>query len=341
MHTKAQQYFLLLLIAVMGIIVFYILQPFLSVLALAAVAAVVFYPIYQYFLKLTKEKKSLASFTTIFLTAVVIILPVVLVGMQLVKEASALYGSMVVSGGAGTFTAWFSGLSANFSGYFPNINTATIDIAGYFEQGLSMLLQNALPIFSNLAHLLLNAFIFLVALYFLLRDGDVIVKSIVKLSPLYDKDDRNILASLGQAVNSVVTGSLLIALIQGFVATIGFAIFGVPHSILFGSIAAIAALLPGVGTALVLIPAILYLFAVNSTSAAIGLIIWGAIAVGLVDNFLGPKMMGRGVRLPSLLMFLSVIGGISLFGPFGFIFGPLAMSLLFSLVEFFFGEKLV
>lgn len=328
------------MIAVTGVMSFFIFKPFLTALALALTAAVVFFPVYKYILARVKGARSFASLATIVLIFILIITPLTLVGIQLVQEASSLYGSMLVSGNSNIFTDWLASASASLSPFFPGLENASLNLSGYTQKGLSLLLANALPIFSNMATLLLNTVVFLMALFFLLRDGELLADKLVRLSPLYDTDDKNILASLSAAIHSVVTGNLLTAIIQGVIATVGFVIFGIPHAILFGSIASIAALLPGVGTALVIIPAVLYLLATGSVVATAGLAVWGAVAVGTIDNFLGPKLMARGMTMPSIVVFLSVVGGIGLFGPFGFIFGPLIVSLFLTLTEFFFKKKL-
>jgi len=105
--------------------------------------------------------------------------------------------------------------------------------------------------------------------------------------------------------------------------------------VLWGSVTAIAALIPGVGTSLVLIPAILFLFISGRFFPGFGLLIWGAGAVGLVDNFLGPKLVGRGMRMHPFIILLSVLGGIGFFGPVGFLLGPLTISLFFAFFEIY------
>jgi len=185
----------------------------------------------------------------------------------------------------------------------------------------------------------MGAFIFLVALYYLLKDGQKLKVAIIALSPLSDTDDETISQKLRGAINAVMKGSLLIAFIQGVLTSAGFAIFGVPNAILWGSVAVIAALIPGIGTALVLIPAILFLFITGEMFSGVGLIVWGVVAVGLVDNFLGPKLVGHGMQLHPLIILLSVFGGIGFFGPIGFLLGPLAISLLFVLIDIYFSLK--
>ena len=129
------------------------------------------------------------------------------------------------------------------------------------------------------------------------------------------------------------------ALIQGILTAVGFTFFGIPNATLWGSVAAITALIPGIGTALVLLPAILYLYFSGETLFAVGLLLWGMTAVGLVDNFLGPKLVERGMRLHPFLILLSVLGGVGFFGPLGFLLGPLVLSLLFALIEIYFAIK--
>ena len=183
---------------------------------------------------------------------------------------------------------------------------------------------------------MVGIFIFLIAIYYLFKDGHKLKTAIIILSPLQDIHDETIFDKLALAINSVIRGNLAVALVQGVLTAIGFALFGVPNATLWGSIAAIAALIPGIGTALVLLPAILYLYLSGETLSAVGLLFWGMTAVGLVDNFLGPKLASRGMRLHQFLILLSILGGISFFGPLGFLLGPLILSLLFALLEIYF-----
>ena len=176
---------------------------------------------------------------------------------------------------------------------------------------------------------------FLIAFYFFLKDGKKLKNYIVALSPLDDSDDELIVSRLKLAVSAAMKGNLLIGLIQGTLTGIGFAIFGVPNAVLWGSVAVIAAFLPGIGTSLVLAPAIIFLFVTGNTFGGVGLLIWGIIAVGLIDNLLGPRLVGRGMQLHPLAVFVAVLGGLSLFGPLGFLLGPLAVSVCLALVDIY------
>jgi len=134
------------------------------------------------------------------------------------------------------------------------------------------------------------------------------------------------------SIRSIIGGSIVVAICQGIVSGIGFAIFGIPNPALWGTLAGLAALIPGVGTSLILIPAVVYAFVAGSLFHGIGLGIWGLTAVGLLDNFLSPKLIGGGLKIHPLIVLFSIIGGLTFFGPEGFLLGPLTISLLMALL---------
>ena len=119
------------------------------------------------------------------------------------------------------------------------------------------------------------------------------------------------------------------------IATIGFYIFGVPEPLLWGAFTVVAALVPTVGTSISLIPAVVYLAVTGNSGAAIGLTIWGVVAVGLIDNFLGPKLIGGSTKLHPVLVLIAIIGGIQLFGILGFLIGPIIMAIFIAMLEMF------
>ena len=328
-HQKSELYFLLVLLTGIFVLTFFIFKPFFYALILAMVFVTVFAPLHKKMLAMTRERRSLAALLATISVLIVVVAPLTFLGIQIFQEATRLYSSLVESGSATDLFKRFSPVPIEF--YF--------DINQYLRQGLSWLLQHLGPLFANVAKAIVGVFIFLIALYYLFKDGYKLKRAIVALSPLQDIHDETIFNKFALAINSVIRGNLAVALIQGILTAIGFAIFGVPNAALWGSVAAMAALIPGVGTALVLLPAILYLYFSGETLFAVGLLIWGVTAVGLVDNFLGPKFVERGIRLHPFLILLSILGGIGFFGPLGFLLGPLVLSLLFALLEIYFEVK--
>lgn len=333
-RPKTELHFLLVLLVGAGALAFFILKPFLFALILALIFATVFAPLHERLLALVRGRGALAALLSILCVLVVIIVPLSFVGMQVFSESTQLYASLA-SGGATDLSLRVNAALEDFALLSGLPITFSVDVDHYAQQWLQWLIQHLGPFFASLAKAAVSVFIFLIALYYLFKDGRTFKKAIVAFSPLEDTYDEAIFTKLSAAMNSVVRGSLAVALVQGVLTAVGFALFGVPNPALWGSVAAVAALVPGVGTALVILPAVLYLFFGGETSLAAGLLLWGALAVGLVDNFLGPTLAGRGMRIHPFLILLSILGGIGFFGPLGFLIGPLVISLLFVLLEIY------
>jgi predicted PurR-regulated permease PerM len=327
-------YFLLLALVASIVVVYFIAKPFLGPLILAAVFAFLFQPIYQKCLNYLKNRESWAAFLTTITAIILVLLPISFLGTQIFKESSQLYQSLVHEGGDG-FVGSLENLLNQTRTILPIPADFELNFGQYAKQGLEILIQNFGTVFSSLAKILLNAFVLLTAFYFFLKDGHRLKNYFVALSPLEDTDDEFIVSRLKSVMSAAMKGNLAIGIIQGVLTGIGLAIFGVPNAALWGGVAAIAAFLPGIGTALVITPAIIFLFLTGNTFGGVGLLVWGVTAVGLIDNFLGPKLVGRGMQLHPLAVFIAVLGGMAFFGPLGFILGPLAMSVCMALIDIY------
>ncbi|HEY0010370.1 MAG TPA: AI-2E family transporter [Candidatus Paceibacterota bacterium] len=336
---KIQGYFLFGLLAAVSILTFFIFSPFLTPLALAAIFAVVLYPLQRFFISRFNGWPGLGSLLTILIATICLLVPISLIALQVIGEAKHTYMSLTQGAGLvntqGTIIYIGSALEPHAPGASAVAADVAADLNSYVAGGLEWLLAHLGTAFSSLLGVALDLFIFFVALYVFLKHGPSIRQSLLRLSPFNDEDDTRIFDRLALTINSVVRGSLAVALVQGIVASLGFIIFGVPNPLLWGLITSIAALVPGVGTALVLAPAILFLVVSGETVSALGLLAWGIAAVGLVDNFLGPMLMGRGIHMPSLVVLLSVLGGLAFFGGAGIFLGPLTVSLLLALFSLY------
>lgn len=332
-RPATELHFLLALLAAAGVLAFFIFRPFLYVLVLALIFATVFWPLHERALQATRGKNALAALLSTLCVLLVIIVPLAFLSTRVFQESTQLYASLVEGGGATDLSLRINAVLEDFA--VSGAPAFSIDADQYVQQGLRWLLQHLGPLFASLAKATVSIFLFLIALYYLFKDGRMFKKAIIAVSPLEDAYDETVFAKLSAAISSVVRGSLAVALVQGVLTAVGFALFGIPNPTLWGSVAAIAALVPGVGTALVILPAVLYLFFGGETFLAAGLLLWGAVAVGLVDNFLGPTLAGRGMRIHPFLILLSILGGIGFFGPLGFLLGPLVVSLLFVLLDIY------
>lgn len=342
MESKTQHYFFLVIL--IGVIVFSVLifYPYLTSLLLALVFSVMFRPLHRWVSRIFSggnQASSFSSFVTLLIVAILIITPLIFLGKQIYVESEHLYFSLTEEGQRAQIINTLNTLSQTFAdklfNVFPAYNFDSLNITTYVQNFLEWSFANLDTIFSSVTRLALQIFIMLFALFYLLRDGGKLKRDLIVLSPLLDNYDEKILAKLKQAIRSVVAGSLVVSVIQGILTGLGFFIFGVPNPALWGSFAVVSALIPGIGTSLVLVPGILYLFFTSTNLYALGLLIWGMVAVGLIDNYLGPILVNRGVNIHPFLILLSVMGGLAFFGPIGFIAGPLVVALLFALLEIY------
>lgn len=320
------------LLGIVGYLVWVIVSPFMAALALAAIIVTITYPIYERIVpRMPHQNTTLAALTTTLLALVVVILPFTLITSALVSEAVAIY-RVVGSGQQFGFEAAVSEVEASIQVYAPAFE---LDAVEFLRQGAEWLTGNLTAIFTGTVSTIFLFFLSLVASFYFFRDGKDFTRKLVRLSPLPDGEDELILSRLAQAIRSVATGTVLVALIQGTLTAVGLAMFGFERAVLWGSIAALGALIPSVGTSIIFIPAVGYLLFTGNVPAAIGLSIWGILAVGLIDNLLGPYLMSRGNAQHPFVILLAVLGGISLFGPIGFIAGPVIISFFTVLVELY------
>jgi predicted PurR-regulated permease PerM len=342
MENKTQHYFFLVILIAVVALTIMIFFPYLSSLLVALVFSVIFRPLHRkvsMIFSKGNQNSSLSSLITLIILAVLVITPLIFVAKQIYIESESLYYSLTDEGRRSALIDSLNALSQSLSnklyGIFPAYNFDSFNITRYVQNFLEWSFANLDTIFSGVSKFVLQTLVMLFALFYLLRDGGKLQQHMISLSPLADNYDERIMFKIRQAIRSVVVGSLLVGLIQGILTGLGFFIFGVPHPALWGSFAVVAALIPGIGTALVIVPGVIYLFFASSNLYALGLFIWGILAVGLIDNFLGPILINRGVSLHPFLIFLSVMGGLIFFGPIGFIAGPLVVALLFALLEIY------
>jgi predicted PurR-regulated permease PerM len=330
MLEKTQTHFFFGLMAIIAVAAFVMALPYLPAVIFAGALAVVFQPIFDRLLNLFKGRRSLATWGTLFLVALIVFLPLFFLGYQVVNESKGLYSKISVHGLDGFPIG--QQVQDVLDRFAPSLATNSKDVA---QKGLGWMISSAEFVLTNLITVIFNIFICFIALFYLLKDGNRLKEWVILFSPLPDKYDNMILERLTATVTSVIRGTLVIATIQGALAGIGFMLFGIPNPALWGSAAAIAALIPGVGTAIVLIPAVIYAFVFIGIPQGIALAAWSFFAIGLIDNILGPRLMRRGARIHPFVIFIAVLGGLAYFGPLGFVIGPLVFSLLLTLLDIY------
>lgn len=331
--SRAVEYaFFFGLLGIAGYMVWLIMAPFMSALALSAIIVTICSPLHERILKVTpKQNKTLAALLTTLLVLVVIIIPVILLSSLLVKEMVGFYQD-VSTGQAGGFYQTFSVIEQKIRIVAPDY---TLNASTQLQAVGSWLGSHFAAIFAGTVSTIFTFILSILGSFYFFRDGKELMQMLIKASPLPDKEDRVIFERMARAVRAVATGTLLLAIIQGTLVAVGFLFFDIPRPLLWGSIASLGALMPGVGTTIVTGPAIVYLFLTGNSTFGFGLLLWSVLIVGLVDNIVGPYLMGRGNNMHPFVILISVLGGIALFGPLGFIVGPVITTLFFVLLEIY------
>lgn len=342
--SKERTYFLLILLGGSTLLAFLVFRPFLITVALAAVFAVILQPLQNYIRQYSIKGRGLSSFLTLFLGTCVVLIPLIVVSALIIHESRGAYISLATGSTGLTIQQVTLGVGNWLEPYIPGAPNIASSVASelntYLSQGLQWLLHNAGTAFSGVLSIALRLIIFFITLYYFLKEGDQIRNILTKRSPIADAEADAIFTKLSKTVSGIVRGSLVIALIQGTLSGIGYALFGIPSASLWGITTAMSALIPGVGTSLILVPAILFLLFTGNVGGAIGLALWAILLVGLIDNFLSPKLMSKGSELHPLLILLSILGGVSFFGPVGIFMGPLTISLLFAVFTTYAGHSI-
>ncbi len=319
------------LLALSGYMVWLIMAPFLSALALSAIIVTICHPLYLRIKeRMPRKNKSIAAFLSTMIVLTVIVIPLLLMSSLVVKEIVSFYQDLDV--GKGSIQSSLSAIESSIQTFVPNFN---IDLTEQLKLSAQWLTGNLGAIFAGTVSTLFIFFIALIGSFYFFRDGKEFLQVLIKASPLPDHEDTIIFDRLARAVRSVATGTVLVAIIQGTLAAIGFSLFGIDRAILWGSLASVGALMPGVGTTIVTAPAIVYLFFTGEAVSAVGLLVWSMVVVGLVDNLIGPYLISRGNNLHPFIILISVLGGISLFGPVGFVIGPVVVTLFLVLLEIY------
>ena len=322
---------------------FLLFRPFATVILLAAVLAAIFYPA---FLALKRRLRStnLAAAISCLLVIFCFVLPVALIISLLVKQTLDLYlvsERLVVNGEFAEFFSWISALPiiGKAGDFFQNfVLEENLDlvgrVAGAAQSVSSWLVTQTTTALSSIAALVGKFFLLIFSIFYFFKDGAKFLKRIVHLSPLAAKHETEIFQKFLDASQSVLFGTFGTAVAQGVLGGIGFAIVGL-QALVWGVAMAFFSLVPAIGTAMIWLPAAIFLFFLGKAGAAIFLLVWGVAVIGTADNFLRPILMKGKMEIHTLVIFFSILGGLSSFGFLGIIFGPLLVALAATVLHIY------
>lgn len=317
---------------------FLVLRPFMTAMLFAAVVCISTWPLYLWLLRKLKNRQNLAALAMTLSLTLVVILPLALVAYNLADNVTAFYNAVKQSMEAGPPEppAWLTGLpllGGPIEEYWRNIASSREEMLALakrlLEPARNFLLASGILLGKGVMEMSLAAFIS----FFFYRDGEAWIRSIgVGMDRLAGIHAANMLVIINSTVRNVTYGLLGTALAQGFVATIGFAIAGVPAVMLLGVATFLLSLIP-VGPPLIWGGAAIWLFQQGDTGWGIFMLLWGFFLISSVDNVVKPLLISRGSSLPFLLVILGVMGGVLAFGFVGIFIGPTLLAVGFSLVQ--------
>lgn len=317
-----------------------LLAPFSGALLWSAVLALALHPLYRKVLMLLRGRASAAAMVMTVVTLLAVIGPMLALLFVLATQAVDLYQRIsegIASGSVAALLAKFSAFVSEKVAALPLLEG--FDIKGTLMKGIaqvsSTLASDLGSLLRNTAFLAMNLTIMLIALFFFFRNGEQYYRSAMELLPFTHAQKQSIAQKFYDTFTAVINGVFLIAVGQGIMTGIGFALFRIPFSVFWGFLAAVLALLPLGGAALIWVPGVIFLLVTGATIKGVLLAIWGTVLVSLPDNFLKPLLIGRKANIPMFILFLSLLGGLQVYGVLGLLFGPLVATLLIAFIQIY------
>ena len=335
--TRLESGGFLLFLAAISLALLAVVLPFFQPLLWAVLAAILFQPLYRWFLTRRKGRETQAALLTLLVILLAVVLPALWIGSAVVAEATRLFlafrdGQIDV---AMYFEQVFSALPANIQASLDGASLGDLgevqaQATEFVQASLGLIAQQGLAIGGSVFGFVLGFAIALYVGFFLLRDGRAMSEQLLAALPF----ERGIADRLAERflilVRATIKGSVVVGLVQGALGAITFWIVGIPSVLLLGVIMAIASLLPAVGPAIVWVPAAIYLLATGAIWQGVVVIVSGVAVIGMIDNVLRPILVGRDTGIPDWLIVVTTLGGIALFGLSGIVIGPLVAGLFLA-----------
>jgi len=329
---------LLLLVSIVSLALGWILLPFFGTILWSAIIAVLFAPLHRWLLVRLGQRRTASALLTLLVVLVIVILPVALLTASLAREAVLLYEALQ-SGDLnpqfyfqGVFNAlplWLSALLDRFG--LADFAALQQRLAAGLMQASQFIAMHTLSIGQNTFNLVANVFITLYLAYFMIRDGERLVRAVRNAIPLAPQHKHELFEKFTTVIRATVKGTLIIALIQGVLGGFAFWFLDVSSALLWGVLMGFLSLLPVIGAGLVWVPVAIFLIVSGEIWQGIALIAYGVLVIGLVDNLLRPILVGKDTHMPDYIVLITTLGGIAVFGIHGFVIGP-AIAAMFIAV---------
>lgn len=329
--------FFLGLVILVSIAFALVLEPFFAAVLWGIIVAILFWPVNQALLGAMPGRRNSAALITLTLIIAIVIVPSILLGFALVQEAAHFYAK--IQSGEIDFARMFAQMQAALPDWahgalrrmgLSNFDAARITVTRGITSSFRSFAGQALTIGQGAFSFVIALGVMLYLAFFLLRDGDRLSQRFAEAAPLRPHQREALLHRFVVVIRATVKGSIVVAIVQGFIGGIVFWMLGIQGALLWGVLMGVASLLPAIGAGLVWVPVALYLFATGAVWEGAVLVGCGAIVIGSVDNLLRPILVGRDTRMPDYVVLISTLGGIELFGFNGIVIGPVIAALFIA-----------
>lgn len=338
-REKISKLTLLLIVLFISVLFLSMIRHFLMALLLAGIFSAMAYPLYRRLKEKFKGRRNLASAATLIILVFLVIIP--LSGLVGIVTAQAIKVGQSI-------TPWVQSTISD-----PGTLSKLRDIIPFYdkiEPYQGAILKKAGELVGSISKYLINnlsavtmgtvnfffmMFVFLYVMFYFLMDGDKLLKKILYYLPLENKDEQRMLDKFTSVTRATLKGVAVIGILQGGLAGLAFFAVGIPSAVFWGTIMTLLSVIPGIGSALVWVPAAIVLAVAGNYIKAAGLMLFCGIVVGSLDNFLRPRLVGKDTEMHELLIFFGTLGGIAMFGVIGFIIGPILAALFVTVWEIY------
>ena len=338
-REKIHRLTLLLLVLFISAMFLTMIKPFLMAILLAGIFSALIHPFYRRLSGWMGGRDVTAAICTLLIVVLIVLIP--LSGLLAVITSQAIKVGQ-------SATPWVQKQLASptaFSdllGHLPFYDTiepyreTILQKAGTLVESASGFLISGLQgAAKGTVNFIFLLFIFLYTIFFFLLDGQKLLEKILYYLPLENEDEQRLLRRFTSVTRATIKGTAVIGIIQGTAAGIALAVVGIPSAVFWGTVMTVLSIIPGIGTALIWLPAAIVLAAQGMWGRAVGLTLFCGLVVGSIDNLLRPRLVGKDTEMHDLMILLSTLGGIALFGLTGFIIGPIVAALFVTVWDMY------
>jgi predicted PurR-regulated permease PerM len=323
----------------------WVLLPFLGAIFWAVVIAIVFHPLFERLLSALNNRRNLASAVMVVIVLLIVVVPILLIVSAIVQEAAQTVAR--IQSGEIALQDHYQNVVAALPDWSQAllVRLGLVDIAAIEARVASVLgdwVQAIAPqvflIGQNTMNFFIGLFAMLYLTFFLFRDGKTLIGHLRLAAPLRPSQLDALLEQFTLVVRATVKGDFLVAMMQGGLGGLGFWVLGIHATVLWMVLMSFLALLPLFGAALVWLPFATYFIATGEILRGVALLVYGALVVGLIDNFMRPFLVGQATKMPEFVVLISTLGGIATFGLQGFITGPVVAAMFIAVWKTFLKE---